>query len=114
MKVQHVEYCLRDHKRRHEMPGLECYICGRSHPAQVKKCHPCKNPELYLKYCTAEVRVARYFDILRRAQLWPLALFKIGSVSDIAFRIGHAHLLAWHGCEASLSSPDGSGNISHG
>ena len=70
-EVQSVENLLRNCRACYEIQGLDCFLCGRSHPAQAKKCHPCNNAELHSKHCTVDSRVAGYFATLRQAELWP-------------------------------------------
>lgn len=91
-EVQSVENLLRNCRACYEIQGLDCFLCGRLHPAQAKKCHPCNNAELHSKHCTVDSRVAGYFVALRQAELWPTVVpFRKYSVSDLAFRISCAN-----------------------
>lgn len=100
-EVQSVEGLLRNCRACYEIQGLDCFLCGRSHPAQAKKCHPCKNAELHSKHCTVDSRVAGYFATLRQAELWPTVVtFRKYSVSDLAFRISCANNNLRHSCGA--------------
>lgn len=101
IEVQSVEGLLRNCRAGYVIQGLDCLLCGRSHPAQAKKCHPCKNSELHSKYCTVDSRVAGYFATLRHAELWPTVVpFQKYSVSDLAFRISCANNNLRHSCGA--------------
>jgi len=56
--------------------------------------------------CTPETRVAEYFDLLRKADLWPtVASFVECSVSDISLRFTRARKDARHICEANNACP---------
>ena len=100
-EVQSVEGYLRKCRVCYEIQGLGCFLCGRSHPAQAKKCHPCNNAELHSKHCTVDSRVAGYFATLRQAELWPTVVpFRRNSVSDLAFRISCANNDLRHSCGA--------------
>lgn len=51
-----------------------CPECNKTHPDTAKKCHPCNNTNLSVKYCTFEVRIAEYFAALRTCELWPFSM----------------------------------------
>lgn len=98
-----MELLLRNSPRCYETSQLLCIDCGRTLPAQAKKCHPCNNSELPQRYCTSETRIADYFAVLRKAELWPTAKpFGMCSVSDTASRF-KADLK--HSCAADTSCP---------
>ncbi|KAF2803433.1 uncharacterized protein BDZ99DRAFT_453758 [Mytilinidion resinicola] len=70
------------------------------------KCHPCHNTALSPKYCTSETRIAEYFAILRKVELWPTAKpFGVCSVSDIVFRFTCAKADLKHSCAAGTGCP---------
>jgi hypothetical protein len=88
------------------MSGLVCMSCGRIHPDTAKKCHPCNNTELIDRHCTSDYRVAEYFAILRRCELWPsLNPFTTCALSDITFRIKCAQTDHKHQCGARADCP---------
>lgn len=90
----------------YEMSQRMCTSCGRALPEQAKKCHPCNNSNLPPKYCTSETRVAEYFAILRKVELWPtLQPFGECSVSEIIFRISCAQKDLKHTCSADSHCP---------
>lgn len=102
-EVQSVECTLRHLTGRYETQFLDCYLCGRSHPANAKKCHPCHNKDLYNNYCTADSRVADYFRILSDAGLWPTVVpFQEYSVSNLALRISRVKLYTYHRCGVGM------------
>ncbi|PVH92414.1 hypothetical protein DM02DRAFT_508345, partial [Periconia macrospinosa] len=87
-EIQDVESSLRLSLRSYETSQRLCTLCGRALPEQAKKCHPCYNTDLPPKYCTTETRIAEYFAVLRKVELWPtLQPFGACSVSDIISRI---------------------------
>jgi len=105
-ELQYVEHYLRGNSRCYDTWQLLCTQCGRGLPGGAKKCHPCRNTELSTKYCTSETRVAEYFVVLRKAELWPtLGPFAACSVSDISFRFASARKDVRHTCEAGDSCP---------
>jgi ribosomal protein L40E len=106
VELQSVELSLRNSSRCYETSQLLCIDCGRTLPGQAKKCHPCHNTELPQRYCTSDTRVADYFAILRRVELWPTAKrFGTYSVSDTAFRFTCAKTDLKHNCTAGINCP---------
>jgi hypothetical protein len=104
--VQDMESALRVSSEVYATRQLLCTVCGRSLPCEAKKCHPCHNTDLQGRFCTKETRVAEYFEILRKAELWPtVASFVECSVSDVSLRFTRARKDAKHVCEASYSCP---------
>jgi ribosomal protein L40E len=77
-ELQSVEGRLRDNKKCYIMQSLVCMCCGRTHPISARKCHPCSNINLLVKYCTSDYRIAefRYFE-----EITPLAI--IGTFSTL-------------------------------
>jgi hypothetical protein len=105
-RLESVETWLRKTKRCYVMQNLSCVDCGRVLPMEAKKCHPCHNETLEQKYCTMETRVAEYFDILRKCELWPsIRPFQCCSVSDIAFRFACAKRDLKHDCAMASQCP---------
>ncbi|KAF2185899.1 hypothetical protein K469DRAFT_738836 [Zopfia rhizophila CBS 207.26] len=105
-ELQSVETLLREYRRCYETSQLICVNCGRTLPEEAKKCHPCRNSLLPPKYCTSETRIAEYFAVLRKVELWPTAKpFEICSVSDIAFRFTCAKADLKHNCAADANCP---------
>jgi ribosomal protein L40E len=105
-ELQLVESSLRQHKTGYEMHRLVCMTCGRTHPMEAKKCHPCHNTTLYPKHCTSEMRISEYFAILTQEELWPTATpFNGCSVSDLAFRFTCTRKNLKHSCAAVDGCP---------
>ncbi|KAK7188367.1 hypothetical protein PSPO01_05558 [Paraphaeosphaeria sporulosa] len=105
-EVQKVEATLRLSLRSYETSQRTCTVCGRTHPEQAKRCHRCKSSDLPLNYCGRDTRIAEYFAILRKAELWPtLQPFGNCSISDIMFRILCAQTDVNHACSAGQSCP---------
>jgi hypothetical protein len=105
-ELQSIELSLRSSSRCYETSLLFCTDCGRTLPGQAKKCHPCRNTELPQNYCTNETRIADYFVVLRKVELWPTTKpFRVCSVSDAASRFTHAKAELKHSCTASTSCP---------
>ncbi|PVH91051.1 hypothetical protein DM02DRAFT_546556 [Periconia macrospinosa] len=106
MELQNVELSLRYSIRGYEIPQRMCMLCGRTLPEVAKKCHPCYNSDLLVKYCTSETRIAEYFAILRKVELWPTVQpFGNSSVADIVSRIARAQSDLKHDCTADSSCP---------
>ncbi|KAK3947026.1 hypothetical protein QBC32DRAFT_271528 [Pseudoneurospora amorphoporcata] len=105
-ELQSTEGRLREQKARYTMPGFVCVNCGRIHPDTAKKCHPCNNTDLFSRRCTSDYRVAEYFTILRRCELWPsLEPFATLALSDLAFRFKCAQTDYKHQCGAKEDCP---------
>lgn len=106
MELQGVESSLRLSTRCYELSQLMCILCGRALPEVAKKCHPCSNSDLLPKYCTSETRIAEYFAVLRKAELWPTVQpFANLSVADIVSRIARMHSDLKHNYAAGDSCP---------
>lgn len=106
--LQSIEGSLRKHSKGYVIQGLVCMSCGRTHPALAKKCHPCRNNELFPKYCTTDYRVAEYFMALRKAELWPSPNpFQTLAASDLAYRMACAKRDLRHDCAAGYLCPLG-------
>jgi ribosomal protein L40E len=104
--LQCTERALRQDLQCYSTYQLLCMGCGRSLPADAKKCHPCRNTDLLVKYCTQQTRVADYLDILSKANLWPtVTSFAESSVSGISSRFLCAKKDVKHSCEAGRSCP---------
>jgi hypothetical protein len=105
-ELQSIELSLRNSSSCYETSQLFCVNCGRTLPRQAKKCHPCYNTELPQKYCTSETRIADYFALLRKVELWPTNKpFGMCSVSDIVTRFNCAKTDLKHSCAAGTSCP---------
>lgn len=106
-KLQSVEESLGNNKTYHVGEGMWCMECGRIHPLSAKKCHPCRNDDLIMKYCTPEHRIAEYFTTLRRSRLWPsVEPFQNCSAEDIALRISVARVnVNQHKCQGKIACP---------
>ena len=105
-ELQQAESRLREFHRCYEMMQLVCVSCGRALPEGAKRCHPCRNRSLLQKYCTEETRVAEYFAVLRKVELWPTkSPFADSSVADIANRFACAKVNLKHNCTAGKSCP---------
>jgi hypothetical protein len=104
--VQYMELALRKDTKVYDTWQLLCIVCGHSLPSGAKKCHPCNNTDLQRRLCTHGTRVAEYFHILRKADLWPtVTSFTECSVSDVSSRFTRARKDAKHICEANNSCP---------
>lgn len=78
-EMEQVEWKLRQTTASYTMWRIVCPECNRTHPDTAKKCHPCNNTCLSVKYCNFEVRIAEYFAALRTCGLWPSSMY--GSLS---------------------------------
>ncbi|KAK3906043.1 hypothetical protein C8A05DRAFT_12187 [Staphylotrichum tortipilum] len=79
-----------------------CQNCGRRLPPAAKKCSSCLNSSgLQVSYCTCQTRVAEYFAVLRRCNLWPsVRPFKECTISELANRFARAEDDRLHRCNA--------------
>jgi hypothetical protein len=106
IELQSTESLLREYCRCYETSQLICVLCGRTLPAEAKKCHPCRNSHLFPRYCTSESRDAEFFAVLRKSELWPTAvLFKTYSILNITSRFTCAKAELKHSCAAGNSCP---------
>jgi hypothetical protein len=106
IELQSTETLLREHRRCHQTSQLMCVLCGRTLPEVAKKCHLCRNSILVPRHCTSETRIAEYFAVLRKAELWPTAkLFREWPISDIASRFISAKADLKHSCTGGSSCP---------
>ena len=104
--LESIEGSLKNYSVGYVIQGLVCMSCERTHPALAKKCHPCHNNELFVKYCTTDHRVAEYFAALRKAELWPsLNPFQTFAASDLAFPMACAKNDLRYNCAAGYSCP---------
>lgn len=105
-ELQSTESILRDLKRGYAMVGLLCMDCERVHPDTARKCHHCNNADLQSRQCTSDFRVAEYFAVLRRSELWPaIEPFTSCTLSDIALRFQNAQKDKKHQCDAISDCP---------
>jgi ribosomal protein L40E len=105
-ELESVETRLRQSQRCYRMQGKLCFGCGRTLPMAAKKCHPCFNSTLEQKYCTTELRIADYFDILRTSELWPSTEpFRKCSITDIASRFACLKRDLRHQCDMASECP---------
>jgi ribosomal protein L40E len=106
IELQSTESLLREYRRCYETSQLICVLCGRTLPGQAKKCHLCRNSNLFPRYCTSESRIAELFAVLRKVELWPTAVpFKTYSISNITSRFTSAKAELKHSCAAGNSCP---------
>jgi hypothetical protein len=106
MELQSTEALLREYRRCYETSQLICLLCGRALPDVAKKCHSCRNIVLIPRHCTTETRIAEYFAVLRKAELWPTTkMFRELPISDIASRFTSAQVDLKHSCTAGSSCP---------
>jgi len=106
LRVQAVVIALGKSKEGFEMQMLDCVHCGRTPPMQANRCNPCNNSNLSQKYCTAGFRLAEYFTILQKVELWPtVEPFESCSVADLVFRISRAIKDIKHSCDARNRCP---------
>jgi ribosomal protein L40E len=86
--------------------GLICLICGTTHPDTAKKCHACKNEDLYSKICTPAHRIGEYFTALWSAGLWPPSeASRACSITEYATRIASLKFSLKHRCEVGKLCP---------
>ncbi|KAH8728860.1 hypothetical protein GQ44DRAFT_747278 [Phaeosphaeriaceae sp. PMI808] len=105
-ELQRVELLLRQSSKCYETSQLFCIECGRILPGQAKMCHPCHNSELPPRYCTSETRIAEYFAVLRKVELWPTATpFRMCSILDTTFRFICAKADLKHSCTGGTYCP---------
>jgi hypothetical protein len=106
IELQSTESLLREYRMCYKTARRICVLCGRTLPGEAKKCHLCRNSDLIPRYCTSESRVADFFEVLRKVELWPTAvLFKRYSISDITSRFTCAKAELKHSCAAGNSCP---------
>jgi ribosomal protein L40E len=105
-KVEYGETWLRETKRWYKMQTKICDHCMRVLPVEAKQCRPCRNEDLAQKYCTMETRIADYFEILRKCDLWPLTgPFQSCSVSAIISRVADIKRNLKHDCALASQCP---------
>lgn len=105
-ELQSVEGLLRGQVKGYEMTDRLCMGCGRRLPATAKKCHPCYNESLQQEHCTNQTRIAEYFAVLGRSELWPsVAPFQKCTISELANRFARAKDDRQHQCDAGLDCP---------
>lgn len=105
-KIERVEGNLRKQGPMHPMPHMECPLCGRRHPQDAKKCHPCDNTQLQQRFCSEETRVADFILALR--QVWLFGVdedFHSLSIKDLVTRVSCANQNSKHGCAADVGCP---------
>lgn len=104
--IEDAEAHIRTRSTTYEMKYVECHLCARRHPLDAKKCHSCRNTELRQLYCTPELRISSYMEVLRRAGLWgsstPLESL---AAADIQLRMIRAGNDMKHICEAGQECP---------
>ena len=105
-EIQSVELSLRDSLRGHTISGMICIACGQTLPDSAIKCRSCKNTKLHQRLCNSDSRVAGYFAVLRKADLWPI-MMQVHTFSplELAFRISGAIEDLRHSCAALNSCP---------
>lgn len=105
-KIEGVESNLRQKSKMYLMHQMECICCGRRHPQNAKKCHPCNNDDLRQRYCTDETRIADFCLILREAWLFGVEeRFDSLSVASVVERLSFACKSFKHSCDAEDSCP---------
>ncbi|KAH8600089.1 hypothetical protein B0O99DRAFT_682550 [Bisporella sp. PMI_857] len=105
-ELQSVETKLRQNRTGFKMQLQSCVHCGRTPPAEAKRCHPCNNPDLYPKYCTGESRASDFFSILEKAKLWPsVKPFQACSLAELLARLESAKRDTSHSCMAGDGCP---------
>jgi hypothetical protein len=96
----------REYRRCYEMSQLICVLPQTTQPGEAKKCHLCRNSNLFPRYCTSESRIAELFAVLRKVELWPTAVpFKTYSISNIMYRFTSVKAELKHSCAAGNSRP---------
>lgn len=83
-----------------------CTDCGRRLPATAKKCHPCYCSTLQDEYCTSQTRIAEYFAVLSKCELWPsLGPFQKCTVLELVERFDCLKEDNQHQCSVKLDCP---------
>jgi hypothetical protein len=104
--IEGAEATLREKRAMYEMKYMECSLCTRRHPLSARKCHPCSNTNLRQMYCTCELRVSDYMEILRRVGLWgSSAPIESLAGSEIQYRMSCARNDVKHSCDAGPNCP---------
>ncbi|OIW27011.1 hypothetical protein CONLIGDRAFT_672449 [Coniochaeta ligniaria NRRL 30616] len=100
-----VDESLRQTSKGYLIPGSRvCPPCGETFPGQVEKCQ-C-GQSLVDRYCTVESRVAEYFALLRRFDLYPFVTpFSTCSLDDIDGKIAGMYALHGHTCDGLFDCP---------
>lgn len=92
---------LQKRKPVYEMAGFLYVLYGRIHPDGSKTCHPYRNTNLRRRLCTSDSRVAEFFAILRRSDLWPISKpFFTCILVEILSRFEYAQNYRAHQCTA--------------
>lgn len=93
-------------KAGYPMSRRVCMDCGRIYQDTARKCYPCNNTGLVDKYCTIDHRVAEYFAILTRCELWPsMTTSTPRTLSEIAAQFKVAATAHGHQCAAKNNCP---------
>lgn len=83
-----------------------CTQRSRIIPETVKKCFPCRNYELFARHCTVKSRLADFFRIMRRRQLWPTAEpFTTCTLEEILSRFKKSQTDQSHQCAGAEDCP---------
>ncbi len=104
--IQSVEARLRQDKKGYEMNRQVCMECGRTPPIDARNVIHATNTELHRQYCMVELRVAEYFAILAKEELWPsVKVSETLSWSDLVIRVTCAKTDNKHSCGAGSRCP---------
>lgn len=105
-KIERIECSLRHKTNMYLMHQMECIHCGRRHPQNAKRCHPCHNDDLRQRYCVDETRIADFCLILREAWLFGVEeRFDSLSVASIIGRLSITSKTLKHSCDAEDNCP---------
>jgi predicted Zn-ribbon and HTH transcriptional regulator len=105
-KIEGIESSLRQKNNMYLMHQMECIRCGRRHPQNAKRCHPCNNDDLRQRYCADETRIADFCSILREAWLFGVEeRFDSLSVASIIERLSLTSKTLKHSCDAEDNCP---------
>jgi hypothetical protein len=104
--IESAEAILRRNIATYDTKFMECGLCARRHPLGTKKCHPCNNTDLRQLYCTCELRVSDYMEVLRQVELWGSATpLELLAASEIRSRMFCTCADVKHSCDAGLNCP---------
>jgi predicted Zn-ribbon and HTH transcriptional regulator len=105
-KMEGIEFSLRQKNKMYLMHQMECIRCGRRHPQNAKRCHPCNNDDLRQRYCADKTRIADFCLILREAWLFGVEeRVDSLSVASIIERLSFTCKTLKHSCGAE-KQPD--------
>ncbi|KAK2005303.1 hypothetical protein LZ32DRAFT_674805 [Colletotrichum eremochloae] len=105
IEIQKIEGVLQSDTAAYKQDSLLCCDCGRLLPCGAGQCRPCRNKNPHATFCTTQTRVAEYFNILMRNELWPsVAPFGNQTTTRISNQLSGLCVF-YHQCKAGLVCP---------